>query len=86
MCTELDQYQEVWFHSCSGHFVVFLGMTLNSHNGSLHPGICVPVNCQGNLIKCWGVTCSGLASHPGEVDTNHATEIRIINSSRMVCL
>ena len=28
----------------------------------------VPVNCQGNLTKCWGeVTCDGLASHPGGV-------------------
>ena len=26
-----------------------------------------PANCQGNLPKCWGVTCDGLASHPGEV-------------------
>ena len=24
-------------------------------------------NCQGNLTKCWGVTCDGLASHPGGV-------------------
>ena len=24
-----------------------------------------PANCQGNLTKCWGVTCDGLASHPG---------------------
>ena len=22
-------------------------------------------NCQGNLTKCWEVTCDGLASHPG---------------------
>ena len=27
----------------------------------------VPVNCQGNLTKCWEVTCNGLASHPGGV-------------------
>ena len=27
----------------------------------------VPANCQGNLTKCWGVTCDGLASHPGGV-------------------
>ena len=26
-----------------------------------------PANCQGNLTKCWGVTCDGLASHPGGV-------------------
>ena len=27
----------------------------------------VPANCQGNLTKCWGVACDGLASHPGGV-------------------
>ena len=27
----------------------------------------VPANCQGNLTKCWGVTCDGLASHLGGV-------------------
>ena len=27
----------------------------------------VPGNCQGNLTKCWGVTCDGLAYHPGGV-------------------
>ena len=27
----------------------------------------VPANCQGNLAKCWEVTCDGLASHPGGV-------------------
>ena len=31
----------------------------------------VPANCQRNLTKCWGggggVTCDGLASHPGGV-------------------
>ena len=25
----------------------------------------VPANCQGNLTKCWEVTCDGLASNPG---------------------
>ena len=25
----------------------------------------VPANCQGNLMKCWEVTCDGLISHPG---------------------
>ena len=25
----------------------------------------VPTNCSGNLTECWGVTCDGLASHPG---------------------
>ena len=27
----------------------------------------VPGNCQGNLMKCWEVTCNGLAFHPGGV-------------------
>ena len=27
----------------------------------------VPANCQGNLMKCWEVTCDRLASHPGGV-------------------
>ena len=27
----------------------------------------VPANCRGNLTKRWGVTCGGLASHPGGV-------------------
>ena len=28
----------------------------------------VPVICWGNLTNCWGVTCDGLASHPGGVE------------------
>ena len=28
----------------------------------------IPANCQGNQTKCWGVTCDGLASHPGGVE------------------
>ena len=27
----------------------------------------VPATCQGNLTKCWRVTCDGVASHPGGV-------------------
>ena len=27
----------------------------------------VPANCQGNLTKCWGVICDGIASHTGGV-------------------
>ena len=27
----------------------------------------VPANGQGNLTKCWRVTCDGLASHSGRV-------------------
>ena len=25
----------------------------------------IPANCQGNLMKCCGVTCDGLTSHLG---------------------
>ena len=28
----------------------------------------VPANCWGNLTNCGGVTCNGLASHPGKVE------------------
>ena len=27
----------------------------------------VPANCQDNLTKYWGLTCDGLACHPGRV-------------------
>ena len=27
----------------------------------------VPANCQGSQMKCWEITCDGLASHPGGV-------------------
>ena len=27
----------------------------------------VPANCQGNLTKCWEVTCDGLTSQPGGI-------------------
>ena len=41
----------------------------------------VPANCQGNLTKCWEVTCDGLLSHPGGVAmllrSFHATETGI---------
>ena len=48
-----------------GHCIVFLGKILCSHSASLHPGVykCVPANYQGNLMKCWEVTCDGLAFH-----------------------
>ena len=49
--------------------VVFLGKTLYSHSASLstqeYKWIPVPANCQRNQTKCWGVTCDGLAFHPG---------------------
>ena len=39
-----------------------------SHSASLHQEYkWVLANCQGNLTKCWEVTCVGLASYPGGV-------------------
>ena len=48
-------------------YVVFLGKTLDSDSAPLSTQEYkwVQPNCQGNLTKCWGVTCNGLASHPG---------------------
>jgi len=34
----------------------------------------VPVNCWGNLTNCGGMTCDGLTSCPGGVETETATE------------
>ena len=52
----------------------FLGKTLYSHNASLHPGVLVGTDkLSGKPHKTtrWGggggVTCDGLASHPGGV-------------------
>ena len=52
-----------------GHHIVFLGKTLYSHRVlfSTQEYIWILANCQGNLTKSWGVTCDGLASHPGRV-------------------
>ena len=50
------------------HCVVFLGKTLYlTVPLSTEEYKWVPANCQGNLMKCWGVTYNGLASHPGGV-------------------
>ena len=52
-----------------GHWVVFLGKTLNSQ--CLSPPRCINGYQQivgGNLTNCAEVTCDGLASRPGEVD------------------
>ena len=78
------------FKSWPGHCVVFLGQdTLLSQCFSPHRSKWVPANCQGNLTKCWGVTCDGLASHPGGVaiffvatETGYATTV---GATRLVC-
>ena len=42
-----------------GHCAVFLGKTFYSHSSPLSPprSKWVPANCEGNLMKFWGVTC-----------------------------
>ena len=36
----------------------------------------VPANCQGNLTKCWEVTCDGLAFRPGGVCYGNRVKLR----------
>ena len=47
----------------------------------------IPGNCQGNLTKCWGVTCDGLASHPGAVAISLVTSCyrNRVWGTRFVC-
>ena len=68
MVTTLDSRSRGLGSSPGRVIVVFLGKTLYSHSASLYPEYKrVPANCQGNMTKCWEVTCDGLASHPGGV-------------------
>ena len=46
--------------SWARHFTLTVPLSTLEHKWVL-------VNCQGNLKKFWGVTCDGLASHPGGV-------------------
>ena len=55
------------FEPWLGHCFVFLDKTVYSLSTQEYTCMWVPVNCQGNLTKCWGVSCDGLASHPGGV-------------------
>ena len=48
--------------SLARHFTLTVPLFTQEHKW-------VPANCQGNLTKCWEVTCDGLASHPGGVAT-----------------
>ena len=53
---------------CWGHCVVFFTGKKTTQWPNQEPANKrVPANCQGNLTKCWEVTCDGLASHPGGV-------------------
>ena len=50
-----------------GHCVVFLGKKL--HSASLHPGVQMGTSeLLGKPNELRGVTCDGLASHPGRVE------------------
>ena len=44
----------------AGHFTLAVPLSTQEYKW-------LPANCQGNLMKCWEVTCGGLASHPGGV-------------------
>ena len=46
--------------SWARHFIFTMSLSTQEYK-------LVLVNGQGNLMKCWGVTCDGLASHPGGV-------------------
>ena len=46
--------------SCARHFSLTVPLSTQEYQW-------VPADCQGNLTKCWEVTCNGLASHPGGV-------------------
>ena len=49
-----------WLCSWARHFTLTVPLSTQEYKW-------VPANCQGNLMKCWGVTCNGLVSHPGGV-------------------
>ena len=63
MVRALDSGFEPW----PGHCIVFLGKTSLTVPLSTQEYKWVPANFQGNLTKCWEVTCDGLESHPGGV-------------------
>ena len=46
--------------SWARHFTLTVPLSIQEYK-------CVTVNFQGNLTKCWEVTCDELASHPGGV-------------------
>ena len=68
-----DADREVRVRALAGSLCCVLGQdTLLSQcpSSSLPRSKWVPANCQGSLTKCWeegGITCDGLASHPGRV-------------------
>ena len=45
--------------SCVGHLTLTVPLSSQEYNWVL-------ANCWGNLTNCRGVTCDGLASHPGQ--------------------
>ena len=60
--------QEVRVRALDRSLCCVLGQdTLLSQWLSPPRGKWVPANCQGNLTKCWEVTCYGLAWHPGRI-------------------
>jgi len=52
--------------SCARHFTLIVPLATQEYNW-------ITANCWGNLTNCRGVTCDGLASHPGGVEILLAT-------------
>ena len=52
--------QVIVLRSWARHFTLIVPLSTQESKWLL-------ANCQGNLTKCWEVTCNGLASYPGGV-------------------
>ena len=51
--------------SWARHFILTVPLSTQEYIGKNNKWVLV--NCQGNLTKCWKVTCNRLAYHPGGV-------------------
>ena len=69
-----------------GHCVVFLGKTHYFYSASLPPRVWVPVSCQGNVKKSWGLPVMDYHPIQGSSDTPnrlfHAMETGV--STRLI--
>ena len=59
--SSLDRAGDIVLCSWARHFTLTVPPSTQEYKW-------VPANCWGNLTKCWGVTCDGLASRPGGVE------------------
>ena len=56
-CPGLSPGQVIVLCSWARHFTLTVPLSTQEYKW-------VPVNCQGHLTKCWGITCYGLTCHP----------------------